>query len=181
MSRGVTAATAVVVLFGCWVGNAGAAAKAPACAGTTAVPKSSTLAQSSDAVLCLINAERARRGLRVLRVAAPLTKAALAHSSDMVARDYFSHVSPDGKTVRQRVLKAGYRRVTDCVVDEALALGVQDRSTPRELVRMLMTSGVHRGILLSRRNRNVGVGLALGAPTLGVPGGATLTLDFTSR
>ncbi len=46
---------------------------------------------------------------------------------------------------------------------------------------MLMASRVHRGILLDRRNRDVGIGLVLGAPTLNIPGGATLTLVFARR
>jgi uncharacterized protein YkwD len=181
MSRGVTIATAVVVVLACWLGIAGAASAQAGCARAAALPKAATLAQSDDAVLCLINAERARHGLRALRASSPLYNAAVAHSSDMVAEDYFDHVSPDGKTARQRVLSSGYFRRGAGEVDEALALGWQQRATPRELVRALMASQQHRSILLDRRNRDVGVGLVLGAPTLDMPGGATLTLDFARR
>jgi uncharacterized protein YkwD len=181
MSRGVTVATAVVVLLGCWVGSAGPAAAQAGCARAAAATKSDTLTQSNDAVLCLINTERTRRGLRAVRLSAPLSSAALAHSADMVAQDYFDHVSPDGTTARQRVLKSGYFTGSPGWVDEALAMGWQARSSPQQFVRMLMNSRVHRSILLNRGARDVGIGLVVGAPTIDMPGGATLTLDFARR
>jgi len=180
MSRGVTVATAVVVLFGCWVASAGAAAQA-GCTRAAAATKTDTLAQSNEAILCLINTERTRRGLRAVRLSAPLSSAALGHSTDMVARNYFDHVGSDGKTARQRVLSSGYFNGGAGWVDEALALGWQARSSPKQLVRALMSSQSHRSILLNRRARDVGIGLAVGAPTMKVPGGATLTLDFSRR
>ena len=60
-------------------------------------------------------------------------------------------------------------------------MGWQSRSSPQQFVRMLMSSRVHRSILLSRRARDVGIGLVVGAPTIDMPGGATLTLDFARR
>lgn len=181
MSRGVTVATAVVVLLGCWVGTTGAAAAQGGCARAAAATKSTTLTQSNDAILCLVNTERTRRGLRAVRLSSPLSSAAIAHSTDMVARGYFAHVSPDGKTARQRVLNTGYFKGGAGWVDEALALGWQARSSPRQLVRMLMKSRIHRSILLNRRARDVGIGLAVGAPMMDMPGGATLTLKFSRR
>jgi hypothetical protein len=44
-----------------------------------------------------------------------------------------------------------------------------------------MASQTHRGVLLGRLSRDVGIGLVLGAPTIDMPGGATLTLDFARR
>jgi uncharacterized protein YkwD len=38
-----------------------------------------------------------------------LTSAATAHSTDMAMRDYFSHTSPEGGTMADRVNAAGYR------------------------------------------------------------------------
>ena len=180
MSRGVTLATAIVVLLGCWVGTTGAAAQA-GCARAAAATKSDTLAQSNEAILCLINHERTRRGLRAVRLSAPLSRAALAHSTDMVAHNYFAHESLDGRTARQRVLKTGYFKGGAGRVDEALALGWQERSSPRQLMRSLMNSQTHRRVLLGRLSRDVGIGLVLGAPTIDMPGGATLTLDFARR
>ncbi len=38
-----------------------------------------------------------------------LADAALAHSRDMAAKDYFSHVDPSGSSVMQRATRSGYR------------------------------------------------------------------------
>jgi uncharacterized protein YkwD len=37
-----------------------------------------------------------------------LTQAALGHAADMAANDYFSHTSPNGSTLAQRVTRTGY-------------------------------------------------------------------------
>jgi uncharacterized protein YkwD len=185
MSRGVTIATAfALVLSICLLGGASpASAKKRGCASTSVVPSAKTLPQAQDAVLCLINQQRARRGLRSLRASAPLTQAAFAHSADMVARQYFAHVSLEGETVRQRVLRTGYFAGNGGgAVEEALACGWMRLATPKSLVTMLMRSSAHQAILLNRGLRDVGIGLALGGPqNVGSSGGATLTLNLARR
>ncbi len=108
----------------------------------------------------------------------------------MVARQYFEHVTPNGVNVRQRAARAGYlrkrsacrmRKRSGCKINETIAWGTESQSTPAELVRMFMTSPGHRRILLDRRYRDIGVGLAPGAPVSGLGNGATLTLDFGRR
>ncbi len=54
-------------------------------------------------VVCLINAERRTRGLAVLASNGKLARAARHHSADMVARGYFAHTSPDGRTFGARL------------------------------------------------------------------------------
>lgn len=184
MSRGYTITTALVVLFTCMLWGANpAAAKTRSCTGTAAVPSADALPQAYGAVLCLINRERSRRGLRALRNSAQLTHAAIDHSADMVARQYFAHDSLEGETPRQRVLRAGYfAGNAGGAVEEALACGWMALSTPRALVTMLMRSPMHSGILLSRSLRDIGVGLVLGGPQdVGSSGGATLTLTLARR
>jgi uncharacterized protein YkwD len=187
MARRVGLATALAVLFTCMVGGASPAAAAKkrkrACAAVSAVPQETTLSRAYDAVLCLVNQERARRGLRALRRSAELTQAAVDHSSDMVTRRYFAHASLEGETARERVLRTGYfRGSANGKVEEALAVGWAQLSTPRALVSNLMRSPSHQSILLSRRLRDVGIGLVLGAPQP-QPGlsGATLTLTVARR
>jgi uncharacterized protein YkwD len=184
MSRGFRIATALAVLFTCSLWGAGpASAKTRGCTRASAVPKAETLAQADQAVLCLINRERKRRGLRALRSSAQLTQAAVGHSTDMVARQYFAHDGLDGETVRQRVLRTGYFGGSGGgTVEEALACGWMQLSTPRSLVTMLMRSPAHQAILLNRGLRDVGVGLVLGGPqNVGSSGGATLTLNVARR
>lgn len=69
-------------------------------------------------ILRLVNAARARPrvcGEERFAAAAPLAwnealaDAALAHSRDMAAKDYFGHVDAMGSAVAQRVTRAGYR------------------------------------------------------------------------
>jgi len=180
MARRLTVATALAVLLTCMVGGASpalAAKKKRACAAASAIPRATTLPRAYDAVLCLVNQERARRRLKALRHSAELTRAALDHSADMVSRQYFDHTSLDGATVRQRVLRAGYSGS----VEEALAVGWAQLSTPRSLVALLMRSPSHKSILLNRALRDVGIGLVLGAPQPGYAGGATLALDVGRR
>jgi uncharacterized protein YkwD len=152
------------------------------CVGASVAPKQTTLPRAYAAVLCLVNRERARRGVRALRESALLARAASDHSLDMVSQQYFDHEGMDGSTPRQRVLRTGYfRGAGGGAVEEALACGWMQLSTPKALVANLMRSSTHRSILLDRRLRAVGVGLVLGGPDASMAGGATLTLDFASR
>jgi uncharacterized protein YkwD len=184
MSRRFTIAAALAVLFTCMLGGAApASAKKRGCAGASALPSAAGLPQSSSALLCLINRQRARHRLRALRASAQLTQAATGHSTDMVAHQYFAHESLDGGTPRQRVLQSGYfAGNAGGVVQEALACGWMQLATPKSLVALLMSSSQHRGILLDRGLRDVGVGFVLGGPQpVGSPGGVTLTLDLARR
>jgi uncharacterized protein YkwD len=183
LSRGVTIATALVVLFTCTLAGASPAAAAKrGCTGASAQPRSATITQSFDAILCLINRERTKRRVSALRGSSLLAQAAIDHSADMVANQYFAHEGLDGDTPRERVLRTGYfRGAGGGSVQEALACGWQQLSTPKALVSSLMRSHTHQGILLSRSLREVGVGLVLGGPQPGFGGGATLTLDFARR
>src|SRR5688572_30804810 len=81
---------------------------APACADGDLAPDGESLERVGEATLCLINAERARRGRRPLRSNAKLARAALRHARDMVAHSYFAHVSRDGSEFGDRIRAAGY-------------------------------------------------------------------------
>ncbi len=181
MTRGFRVATALVVLSTCtFAAGPAHAAKKRGCSGASKVPTAATLEQANATVLCVVNAERARRGVRALRSSAPLTQAAVGHSTDMVTSKFFAHVSLDGLTPRQRAARAGYGVAG--WVEETLAVGWAYLSTPRALVGAMLRSPTHRTILLNRRLREVGVGLVLGAPQrTTAAGGATLTLDFARR
>jgi hypothetical protein len=63
-----------------------------------------------DRALELVNADRAAHDLPPLRLDDALTAAAKAHAEDMTARDYFSHIAPDGTSVMGRYLEAGGSR-----------------------------------------------------------------------
>jgi uncharacterized protein YkwD len=183
MSRGVAIAGAIAMLNCCALGAGDAVAADGGCAGSGAVAGDATLEQAVDAVLCLVNGERAQRGLEPVRASPALTRSARAHSRDMVARRYFSHVTPGGENPRRRILRTGYLPERGAgKVGETIAWGTKRRGTPAELVRSFMGSAPHRRIVLDRRYRDVGVGLVLAAPVADVAGeGATLTVDFGRR
>lgn len=182
MLRGLAIAGAIAVVLGCAPGSGSASAAQDGCAQAASVADDSTVLQAMDAVLCLVNNERTQRGLTAVRQSRELTRSARAHSSDMVQRQYFSHVTPGGWNVRDRVQRAGYvRKRQVSKVGETIAWGSEQFATPAELVRTFMDSPGHRQVLLDRGYRDVGIGLVLGAPA-DVPGArATLTLDFGRR
>lgn len=154
------------------------------CAAATVIPTSPAMRKAAaDAVLCLINVERTQRGLAPVVASALLRKAAESHSTDMVRRGYFSHVTPSGLDLRKRVARTGYLRGTrSATLGETIAWGSDVYASPAELVKDLMNSAAHRAIITDRRYRDIGVGLALGAPMEGMGGsGATLSLNFGRR
>ena len=183
MSRRLTIAAAVAVLFGGGVGIGSAPAAAVSCPNAAEMPTPETPAAAADAVIvCLVNAERAKRGIPRLTVAKALTRAAAAHSADMVKRKYFSHVTPAGTTPRGRIQRAGYLLTRTSAVNETLSIGVAERAVPAQLVQALMDDGPHRRIVLSRAYRNMGVGLVLGYPSASAGDQATtLTITYGRR
>lgn len=142
------------------------------------VPDAGNIAQIDETVVCLLNAERASRGLDRLRRNARLDRGALVHSRDMVERQYFAHVSPEGKRVDARLRAAGYiPRRAAFVVGENLGFASGTSSTPDAIVQAWMQSASHRANILHPRYREIGIGTAIGSPN-GGDGGATFTTTF---
>ena len=131
-----------------------------------------------SAVRCLVNAERARRGLAPLTLSERLRAAATAHSADMVARGFFAHVSPGGATLTDRARRAGYPGRT---LGEDIGWGTYQLGTPAAIVRAWMNSPPHRAIILNARFREIGVGVAIGTPAARTADGAVYTLDVGRR
>lgn len=113
-------------------------------------------------VLCLHNAERARRSLPALRLNPQLGAAAQAHSDAMATGDFFAHVSPDGRGPVQRARRAGYP--PGAAVGENLAWGEESEATPVRIMQGWMNSRGHRENVVRRGWVEMGVGVTLGAP-----------------
>jgi uncharacterized protein YkwD len=159
-------AVAVVVLS--------CAASALACAGAETGPAGQSEHSYADAIVCLVNHQRARMGLSAVVTEARLARAASRFSITMVKEGFFGHVAPDGSTVADRVRRAGYHRST---VAETLGWGSGRLARPAAIVAGWMASPPHRSIVLGARFRKLGVGSA----TEPGPGGmvaATVTADF---
>ncbi|WP_329243213.1 CAP domain-containing protein [Streptomyces sp. NBC_01478] len=117
---------------------------------------SGNLAHTAAKVVELTNAERARAGLRALAVDPLLAAAAQAHSTDMVARAFYSHTSPDGSQPWDRAAAAGSRRRT---IGENIACG---QRSPAEVVQGWMNSPGHRANILKPDFTHIGIGFAGG-------------------
>lgn len=192
MLRGFAISVLIAVLLACAQGSASAAKKtqkrssAVSCSATSTIAvDEATRERASDAVLCLVNRERRARGLRSVRASKPLERAAAQHSRAMVRENFVSHRSPSGDSARMRVLKAGYNtsnRNRDWLMGETLAWGAGAYATPVELVAALMESPPHRRTVLNKRFRDVGVGMAIGAPEADIDmEAATVTIAFGRR
>jgi uncharacterized protein YkwD len=174
--RPLRRAAATLIAFAALATPAAGARGAGSCEGATDVP--SDLEKATAATYCLVNAERARRGLRALRRDADLARAARGHAEDMVRRDYFDHTSPGGTTLKDRVRAAGYGKPGQgWRAGENIGWGTGARATPKALVDAWLGSDGHRRILLSGDYRELGVGVAGGAPNRDAPG-ATYTLNL---
>jgi len=107
-------------------------------------------------MLARVNAERKRAGVPPLKPNSRLDVAAQRHAGDMLARAYFAHQSPEGRTVRERATAAGYDWRS---IGENLAEG---QLTVAEVMDTWMHSPGHRRNILDPGFRELGVGLALG-------------------
>lgn len=164
---------------------AAGSSRAGACASATLTAvDGKTKRRVRHSILCLVNRERASRGLRRLRPARQLRVSAQRHTYDMRRRGYFGHVTPAGGVLYERVRRTGYlaRASSRWRIGETLAWGAGSSGTPGGLVRALLDSPSHRDVILEGRYREIGIGLALGSPTEGmIPGAATATLVFGVR
>jgi uncharacterized protein YkwD len=159
-----------------------AVASQDACEAASARVGEASQGQLLRATLCLLNAERSRRGLPRLRLNERLSEAAERHSRDMVRRRYFSHDSLGGASFVDRIRRTGYlRSARSWSVAENLAWGSGNRGTPEQIMRSWMHSPGHRSNILTGRFREVGIGVIEGAPVrVGLPA-ATYTTNFGAR
>ena len=151
------------------------------CGATRATPAQVGIAAAAQATLCLLNRERASRGLTALRENSLLSAAAAAHSRDMVRGGYFEHTSADGRTVQDRLRASGYVRGGSASTGENIAYAVGAKSAPAAIVRLWMNSTGHREDILRPAFTEIGIGIALGAPGVDrskQADSATYTTDF---
>jgi uncharacterized protein YkwD len=149
------------------------AAQASTCRAGNLQPGQASAKTLRAAVLCEVNKTRRAHGLGKLRSNRKLQRAATAHSRDMAARNYFSHVSPEGRGPGDRIRAAGWRRGWG----EVLAWGCQSKSTARQAVVSWLHSPPHRAVILSGRFRFAGAGIAVGAPMGGCSPVADWSMD----
>lgn len=106
-----------------------------------------------EQVLEQANADRAQLGLPALQLDQSLNLAALAKAEDMLANNYFAHVSPEGVKPWYWFKALGYEY---SYAGENLAVGYEDAA---DLERSWMASPKHRENLLSPQYRDMGVAI----------------------
>ena len=126
--------------------------------------------RSSEArLLEAVNQARASYGLRPLRLDAKLTRAARAHSNDMIAHQYFAH----GPFARRLQAFGAQLRFSG----ENLAWGKGSRARAGVIVQEWLASPEHRANLLRPSFTRIGIG-AFRARFYGYSGVAVVTADF---
>ena len=110
------------------------------------------LGEYENEVIRLVNAERAKNGLRSLAADTELSYVAHLKSSDMHDKKYFSHTSPTYGSPFQMMKDFGisYRSA-----GENIAMG---QRTPSQVVTAWMNSPGHRANILNGSYTHIGVG-----------------------
>jgi len=103
-------------------------------------------------MLTLINKERAKEGLALLKADPEQTVVGRAHSKDMFTRGYFAHVNPDGKNPFDRMKEANVKFHS---AGENLALA----QTLEIAHKNLMNSPGHRANIMNPAFGRVGIGI----------------------
>ena len=156
-------------------------AAAADCPGADLRPAQDNIAEVGQATLCLLNAERTAHGLAPLAEQNELTQASAAFSALMVGEHFFAHVSPDGRTLTDRLETSGYlSHPGGWTVGENIAWGESYLASPARIVQAWMDSPPHRENVLSGDFDEIGLGIVAGVP-FSTNAGATYTTDFGRR
>ena len=133
-----------------------------------------SIIQIEEMVLALTNQERKKAGLPSVKLDEGLRKTARIHSRDMIDRDFFDHVSPDGKTPFDRI--AIFHRTLIGVGGENIWRGdnIPLIEIATQAMENWMNSPGHRANILRKEFNYLGVG---GAQQNNI---VTLTQNFAS-
>lgn len=107
-------------------------------------------------VLELVNEEREKQNIAPLKWNDDLANLARAHSEDMVERNFFGHINPDGQDAFERMKIYG---IDYSYAAENIASG---QMTAKAAVNSWMTSEGHRENILNPNLTELGVGTARG-------------------
>lgn len=111
----------------------------------------------------LVNESRRQEGLEALELGAELNEAAQNHAEDMLERDFYAHVTPEGGTVMDRYQKAGgseNRLVAENIAQCRNCAVPADAAAVEELHQGWMNSPEHRENILAEGLAEYGFGLA---------------------
>ena len=159
-----------------------ASALAASCPGADSKPRQISSKTASRLVVCLVNKQRAKRGLKRLEARGALIGAANRHSERMQKTDCFDHVCPGEPALPGRYQKSDYLPCgCNWGAAENIAWGPRRQGSPRSIVEAWMNSSSHRANILHRSFRDIGVGVRWGSPDRRGARAGTYTLDFGYR
>jgi uncharacterized YkwD family protein/spore coat assembly protein SafA len=120
------------------------------------IPEKGEGQTQEEQVAKLVNQERAKYGLKPLKLNWELSRVARYKSQDMIDKRYFSHTSPTYGSPFDMIRNFGisYRSA-----GENIAAG---QKTPQEVMNAWMNSEGHRKNILSSQYTEIGVGYAKG-------------------
>jgi uncharacterized protein YkwD len=144
------------------------ARSASACAGANASVRTAPPPVLRDAVVCLINQDRAQHHLPPLQSSPNLNRSAQGWTNVMVSSDQFTH----GTNFAARISAAGFVWRS---AGENIATGY---ATPRAVVRAWMASTGHCQNILNPTYRNVGTGVSVRPVRGWATSRGTWTQDF---
>jgi uncharacterized protein YkwD len=154
------------------------------CPNANAEPDDVSVSTYADSLLCVVNETRRDWGRQPLNEQRNLTRAAGWQAQDMTADDYFSHTSPDGVTLADRLDRANFIPSSDrWAAGENLAAGHDQGGTPTAIVSGWMQSREHRVNLLDPGYTMGGIAASRGWPGSSVPdhGSLTIAMDLGWR
>lgn len=102
------------------------------------------------------NLARTTRGIHSLKANQLLTRAAEDKAADMVAKDYWAHIAPDGTPPWSFITKAGY---SYAIAGENLARNFQD---PESVIDAWLASPSHRDNVINEQYSEIGVAVMHG-------------------
>lgn len=111
---------------------------------------------TQDLVIKEVNPIREEQGFLNLKANEKLNKAAQMKAEDMIEKDYFDHMSPNGKYPWEWLKEVDYNFAAAA---ENLAI---DASSPRTLVKAWLDSPSHAKNILNGYFTDIGIGIAKG-------------------
>lgn len=110
-------------------------------------------ATQAEAILKLVNAERAKVGAKALKLDDKLNKVAVVKAKDMAENGYFSHESPTYGSPFEMMRSFGVTQYR--TAGENIAAG---QRSPEDVMNSWMNSSGHRANILNTSYTNLGVG-----------------------
>lgn len=174
----LAAAAACLTLLVC----SSTASASAACPTDLVIPTAADVAVAATAVVCDVNAIRAKHGLGAVRWNWRLWFGAQRMAGEVVERRFFGHVTPDGRNLIDRARAAGYIPPgPSWSLGENLAWGYGALSSPLSVVMGWMNSPSHRKNVLDPAFDEIGIGVVPGSPIAGKSEGMVYVANFGTR